>query len=76
MTDTTSFVDGLLCQQVHSSLPAEVMQIVERHRMTLLGLAQSLIAAGRPDDEVIAILQSAAESFSSRLKSEFEGMQS
>ncbi|MFN4039049.1 MAG: hypothetical protein ACK4IB_06915 [Erythrobacter sp.] len=76
MTNATSLVDGLLFEQSRCEVPAEVTRIVERHRITLLGLAQALIAAGRREDEVITILQSAAESFSTRLKSEIEGMQS
>lgn len=72
MTNATTLVDGVLCESVSSDVPAEVARIVERHRQTLLGLADALIAAGRGEEEVIAILQSASSSFSTKLKSEIE----
>lgn len=72
MTNATSLVDEVLCKQAHQDLPAAITKIVERHRETLLGLAQALIAAGRPEEEVIVILQSASDSFSNKLKFEIE----
>jgi hypothetical protein len=76
MASPATLVDGVFSQMAHAEIPAEVMRIVERHRQTLLGLAQALIAAGRGEEEVIAVLQSASESFSAKLKSEIERMPS
>lgn len=72
MTNATSLVDGVLCERARSDVPDEVAQMVERHRLTLLGLAQALIAAGREEAEVIAILKTASNSFSSKLILEIE----
>ena len=60
----------------HAHVPARIREIVERHRQTLLGLADALLAAGRGEDEVVNIIQKASESFSIKLKSETEGLQS
>lgn len=72
MTNATMLVDGVLCLGPQTEVPAGVVQIVERHRQTLLGLAHALIAAGRDEAEVIAILTTASDSFSSKLKMEIE----
>lgn len=72
MTNVTRLVEGVLCAEDHSGVSAEVARMVERHRQTLLGLADALIAAGRGEDEVLAILKTASESFSTKLNSEIE----
>lgn len=72
MTNATILVDEVLGAEVQSDVPVEIVRVVERHKQTLLGLAQALIAAGRGEDEVIAILKIASDSFSNKLKSEIE----
>lgn len=72
MTNATRLVDGVLCVRPRTDVPTEVAQLVERHRDTLLGLAQALIAAGREEAEVITILKAASDSFSSKLQLEVE----
>lgn len=72
MTNATTLVDEVLGTEVQSDVPVEIVRMVERHKQTLLGLAQALIAAGRGEDEVIAILKIASDSFSNKLKSEIE----
>ena len=60
----------------HNHVHARIGEIVERHRLTLLGLADALLAAGRGEDEIVDIIQKASESFSINLKSATEGMPS
>lgn len=72
MTDAVIPVDGGLSKQAYPNASAEVTRIVERHRQALLGLAHALISADREEEEVSAILETALESFSTKLKSEIE----
>lgn len=76
MANATILVDGVLWEQAHFPVPFEIQRIADRHRDSLVGLAQALIVAGRPEEEVIATLQSASDSFSITLKSEIERMSS
>lgn len=72
MTEAIIAIDGVLRKQLYPHPSAEVTRIVERHREALFGLADALISAGRQEEEVIAILQSAVESFLTKLKLEIE----
>ena len=76
MTIANDLVGQVVGDQRHDHLPARVREIVERHRQTLLGLADALLAAGRDEDDVVNIIQKASESFSIKLKSDTEGLQS
>lgn len=76
MTIANDLVGQVVGDQSHAHVPARVKEIIERHRQTLLGLADALLAAGRGEDEVVNIIQKASESFSIKLKSETEGLQS
>lgn len=63
-------------EQGHENVPTRVREIVDRHRETLLDLANALLAAGRNEEEVVRIILKASESFSMRLNSETKGLQS
>lgn len=63
-------------EQGHENVPARVREIVDRHRKTLLDLANALLAAGRDEEEVVLVILKASESFSMKLMSETEGLQS
>lgn len=70
MSSASQFVEAVLSDVKPTALPPAVAEIVERHRLTLLSLAQALIASGRDETEVIAILRTASESFTDRLNSQ------
>jgi hypothetical protein len=76
MTNATMLVDGVLWKQAHFCVPLEIQAIVERYQDSLVGLAQALIASGRQEEEVIAILRSASDGFSTKLELEIERMSS
>lgn len=76
MTNVKELVDQAVFQTGHDTVPLRVREIVERHRQTLLDLAAALLAAGRNEDEVVMVIQKASESFTSKLKSQSEGMPS
>jgi len=76
MNIANGLVEQLVGDHSPDNLPARVREIVERHRQTLLDLANALLAAGRDEDDVVSIIQQASESFSIKLKSETEGLQS
>ncbi len=63
-------------EQGHENVPARVREIVDRHRETLLDLANTLLAAGREEEEVVRIILKASESFSMKLNSATEGLRS
>ncbi|MEE4154824.1 MAG: hypothetical protein V2I27_11745 [Erythrobacter sp.] len=75
MTTATELIDQAVGDHSYANLPIRVREIVERHRQTLLDLANALIAAGRGEDEVVFIIQQASDNFSIRLQSETEGLQ-
>ena len=58
------------------NVPARVVEIVDRHRQSLLDLANALLMAGRTEEEVIEVIQKASESFSIKFKAETEGLSS
>ena len=75
MDTAHELVEQAVGETIPADFPARVKDIIERHRQTLLILANALLAAGRGEDEVAEIIQKASESFSARLKSEAEGLQ-
>lgn len=76
MTIARDLIEQAVGGHEHDCLPARVREIVERHRQTLIDLANALLAAGHCEDEVVFIIQQASESFSFKLKSETEGLHS
>ena len=76
MTIANDLVGQVVGDQLYDHVPARVREIIERHRQSLLGLADALLAAGRDEDEVVEIIQKASESFSIKLESDTQGLQS
>lgn len=76
MTIANDLVGQVVGDHSHDHVPARVREIIERHRQSLLGLADALLAAGRAEDEVVEIIQQASESFSIKLTSATEGLPS
>jgi uncharacterized protein YdaT len=76
MNNANDLVEHVVGDHSHDNVPARVREIIERHRQTLLDLANALLSAGRGEDEVVNIIQKASESFSIKLTSETEGLQS
>lgn len=76
MNTTNDLFVQAVGEQILENAPVRVREIIDRHRQTLLDLANALLAAGRDEDEVVQVIQKASESFSIKLKSETEGLQS
>lgn len=76
MTSANRLVERAVGENGPDHVPPRVREIVERHRQTLLNLANALLVSGRDEDEVIQIIQKASESFSNTLESETEGLRS
>lgn len=76
MKSANELVGLAISEHNHANVPARVKEIVERHRQALLDLADALMASGRNEDEVVQIIQKASESFSTKMKSETEGLPS
>lgn len=76
MTSANQIVAQAVGEHGHETVPARVREVVDRHHRTLLDLANALLAAGRNEEEVVEVIQKASESFSMKLKSETEGLQS
>lgn len=74
MTNANYLVGRIVGQPARADVPPRVYDIVERHRQNLLNLANALISSGRSEDEVVAILQTASESFAIELKSKREDL--
>lgn len=74
MNIANELVEQAVSGQSPDELPARVRDIVERHRQTLLDLANALLNAGRDEDEVVQIIQKASESFSIKLADKTEGL--
>ncbi len=75
MKSVDDLIGLAVSEHSHANVPPRVREIAERHRQALLNLADALIAAGRKEDDVVQIIQKASESFSSKLRSETEGLQ-
>jgi uncharacterized protein YdaT len=76
MADASDLVRHAVHGQTRCDLPPRVNEVIERHRQSLLNLANALIAAGRGEDEVVSILQKASESFSMELATNTKGLES
>ncbi len=76
MSTADEIVEQAVGEHREDNVPARIAEIIDRHRQALLGLANALLAAGRDEDEVVQVIQKASESFSIKLKSETEGLQS
>lgn len=76
MSKPETLVDHAVGDRGCDELPDRVLAVVERHRRSLVELANSLLEAGRSEAEVVAILQKASEGFSSKLEAKTEGLQS
>lgn len=76
MNTTNDLFVQAVGEQILENAPVRVREIIDRHRQTILDLANALLAAGRDEDEVVQVIQKASESFSIKLKSETEGLQS
>jgi NCAIR mutase (PurE)-related protein len=75
MNTANDLVAQAVGEQTHDNVPARVRDIIDRHRQTLLGLADALLAAGRSEDEVVQVIQRASESFSIKLHLETKGLE-
>lgn len=75
-TAASDLVNQVVRNQAFGELPPKINEIIDRHRQTLLNLANALIQAGRGEDEVVRILEKASASFSIELKAKAEGLQS
>ena len=76
MANASDLVRHAVHGQTLGHLPPRVNEVIERHRQSLLNLANALIAAGRGEDEVVSILQKASESFSMELATNTKGLES
>jgi hypothetical protein len=76
MANASDLVRHAVHGQTLGDLPPRVNEVIERHRQSLLNLANALIAAGRGEDEVVSILQKASESFSMELATNTKGLES
>ncbi|HSG24371.1 MAG TPA: hypothetical protein VLA64_15605 [Azonexus sp.] len=76
MAVASELVSQTLKEQGLDPIPPRVGEFIDRHRQTLVNLANALILAGRGEDEVLVILQKASESFSIELKTNMKGLQS
>jgi hypothetical protein len=76
MANASDLVRHAVHGQTLGDLPPRVNEVIERHRQSLLNLANALIAAGRGEDEVVSILQKASESFSMELATNTTGLES
>lgn len=76
MANASDLVRHAVHGQTLGDLPPRVNEVIERHRQSLLNLANALIAAGRGEDEVVSILQKASESFSMQLATNTKGLES
>lgn len=76
MANASDLVRHAVHGQSLGDLPPRVNEVIERHRQSLLNLANALIAAGRGEDEVVSILQKASESFSMELATNTKGLES
>jgi hypothetical protein len=74
MAVASDLVSQTLKEQGLDAIPPRVGEFIDRHRQTLVNLANALILAGRREDEVLIILQKASESFSIELKANMEGL--
>lgn len=74
MVVASDLVGQTLREQGLDPIPPRVGEFIERHRQTLVNLANALILAGRGEDEVLIILQKASKSFSIELKINMEGL--
>ncbi len=74
MTNASDLVNHVVSREARVDVPPRVYEIVERHRQTLLNLANTLISAGRKEDEVVGIILKASESFSMELKAKTKGL--
>jgi len=72
MTKSGQLVDSALADQTPLNLPPQIREVVDRHRENLINLANSLIGAGRSEDEVVHILEQASESFSLALQAKLK----
>jgi len=68
MNKTDELVESALADQPAADLPPQIRRVVDSHRQNLIDLANSLIAAGRSEEEVVRILEQASESFSLALQ--------
>ena len=75
MNIAKQLVSRIVGEHDHDNVPARVREIVERHRQNLLQLAHVLLASGRTEEEVIAVIEQASESFSSKVRAETQGLQ-
>jgi hypothetical protein len=71
-----ALVSDAIGDECHGNLPPKVADLVDRQRKSLADLAESLLAAGHSEDEVVAILNRAADGFASKLQTELAGMKS
>lgn len=76
MVVPSELVRQALKQQGLDPIPPRVAEFIDRHRQTLLNLANALILAGHGEDEILGILQKASESFSIELKTNVKGLHS
>lgn len=74
MTNASDLVNHVVSREARVDVPPRIYEIVERHRQTLLSLANALISAGRKEDEVVGIILKASESFSMELKAKTKGL--
>ncbi len=74
MANASDLVRHAVQDQAFGDLPPRVNEVIERHRQSLLYLANALILAGRGEDEVVTILQRSSESFSIALATMTQGL--
>lgn len=74
MTSADGLARAVLEEHSPPEIPPQIEEVVERHRQALFGLAESLLAAGRDEEEVVQILHQASQSFSLTLQSNLKGL--
>lgn len=74
MASASELVSHAIKDRNFDEVPPKIGEFIDRHRQTLMNLANALILAGRAEDEVLIVLQKASESFSIELKSRVKGL--
>lgn len=76
MNTANELVSEVIGERTHDHVPERVLEIIDRHRQSLLDLANALLVAGREEEEVVEVIRKASESFSIKLRTETEGLSS